>query len=150
MFKSGVIRMAGYALSCTVGGAFYMGWIMVEARPGSFQTRLIAALILCVFGGFSAAVVLMAPPWALIVWISGKMKSLRAVYFAGSGAVSMILVGCAASAASPKPLFIDDQTFWESFLITLERQGVCLAISGMIIGFGYWLLAERNLKSRGL
>ncbi len=143
MIRAATIRMAGYALGSTVASAFYIGWIMVEAGdPGSFQTRLIAALILCVFGGFSAAVVLMTLPWTLVVWISCKAQSLGALYFACSGALSMILVGCLASSVSPKPFFVEDQTFWEGFLITLERQGSCLALSGMIIAFGYWFLAE--------
>ncbi|WP_348265117.1 hypothetical protein P8935_11380 [Telmatobacter sp. DSM 110680] len=147
MIRRATIRVAGYALSSAVAAAFYIGWIMVAGGPGSFETRLIGALILFVFGGFLLALMLMALPWALLVWISSKAQSLTASYFACSGAVSMILLGCAASSASPKPLFVEDQTFWEGFLIALERQGACLALSGMIIGFGYWFLAEKRKNS---
>jgi hypothetical protein len=59
----------------------------------------------------------------------------------------MILVGCAASSVSPKPLFIEDQTFLEGVFIALERQGVCLALAGAIIGAGYWFLAEKHAIS---
>ena len=152
MIKASAIRVAGYAVSSAVASVFYIGWIIVEAGggPGSFQTRLIAALILYMFGGFSAALVLMTLPWAAVVWISRKAQALGPLYFACSGALSMLLVGCVASSASPKPIFVEYQSFWEGALITLKRQGACLALSGMIIGFGYWFLAERNARGESL
>jgi hypothetical protein len=57
----------------------------------------------------------------------------------------MILIGCVMSSVSPKPLFIEDQTFLEGALIALQRQGVGLALAGMIIGLGYWFFAERTI-----
>lgn len=60
----------------------------------------------------------------------------------------MVLIGCAASSLSPKPLFIEDQTFLEGVLIALERQGFCLALAGTIIGIGYWFFAERCLTDK--
>jgi hypothetical protein len=59
----------------------------------------------------------------------------------------MISIGCAASSVSPKPLFIEDQTFIEGVLIALERQGACLALAGTILGLGYWFLAEKNVAA---
>ena len=57
MIKAAAIRMGGYAVSSAAASVFYIGWIIVEAGgPGSFQTRLIAALIFYMFRGlFSGA-----------------------------------------------------------------------------------------------
>ena len=147
MVKAAAKGTAAYALSSAVASLFYVGWIVVEAGgSGSLQTRLIAALILYVFGGFAAALVLTAPLWVAVVWLSRRVQLFRALYFACSGAFLMILVGCVSSSASPKPLFVEDQSFWEGVLIALERQGTCLALAGTILGFGYWFVAERNKK----
>lgn len=124
--------------------AFYVSWIVVEV-PGSFSSRVLAALILCVFGGFSAALVLMGLPWTLAVWVYRNVRWSGAAYFTCVGALLMFLVGCAASSLSPKPLFIEDQTFFEGALIAVERQGICLTLAGMIVGLGYWFLAERHV-----
>lgn len=148
MIKATVIMVTGYALSSAVAWVFYLSWIADAAEvggPASLQSRLFAALILCVFGGFSAALVLMILPWALIVWIHRKVQWFGAPYFGCAGALLMVSMGCAASSVSPKPLFIEDQTFIEGVLIAFERQGVCLALAGTIIGLGYWFLAEKNV-----
>jgi hypothetical protein len=147
MIKTAAMRIAAYALCSIVGSVFYIGWIVVEAGgPGSFQTRLMAALILYVFGGFAAALVLMTLPWAGVVWMYRRAQPNGAPLFALSGSLLMVLVGCVASSVSPKPLFVENQSFWQGVLITLERQGACLALTGMIIGFGYWFLVERKKK----
>ena len=131
MIRTTAIRLAGYALSCTLAWVFYVGWIAAESPgPRSLQSSLFAALFFCVFGGFSAALVLMALPWALVVFIFSKVRLPGAAYFPCAGALLMILLGCAISSLSPKPLFIEDQTFFEGALITLERQGVCLCPRG--------------------
>jgi hypothetical protein len=144
-----LVRVASYALSATVACIFYVNWIAVEVGdipgPSSLSGRLLAASILCVFGGFSAALVLMALAWILVVWIFRWIPLPGAAYFSCAGASLMVLIGCAASSMSPKPLFIEDQTFLEGVLIAFERQGVCLALAGSIIGLGYWFLAERNV-----
>ena len=93
------------------------------------------------------AIVVMPLPWALVLWIYSRVKWSGVVYFAGIGALLMLLIGSAASSVSPKPLFIEDQTFLEGVLIAFQRQGVCLALAGTIIGLGYWFLAERNVAS---
>jgi hypothetical protein len=142
MIKANVIRVTGFALSSAIGWVFYLSWIAAEVGPGSLPNRLTAALILSVFGGFSAALVLMILPWPLVVWIYSNVQRFGAIYFGCAGALLMICLGCAASSVSPKPLFIEDQTFIEGVLIAFERQGLCLALAGSIIGFGYWFFAE--------
>lgn len=145
MIKVAVIRVAGYALSVTASLVFYVSWIAAEVGPGNLRSRITAALFFCMFGGFSAALVSMILPWVLVVWIYRKVRLSGVVYFACAGALLMILLGSVTSAVSPKPLFIEDQTFFEGMLIALQRQGLCLALAGAIIGFGYWSLAEKNV-----
>src|ERR1700761_9096961 len=93
-----MIRVVGYGLSAVAAWAFYLTWIAIEfAGPGSLPNRLFAALFVCLFGGFSAAVVAMALPWMLAVWIYRKTRFSGAAYFTCLGALLMFLVGCAAS-----------------------------------------------------
>lgn len=146
MVKAVLIRIAGYALSSVLASAFYIGWIIVEAGPGGIRTRAVAALIFYLFGGFAATLLLMTLPWALIVWIAQKRASFRPIGFLCSGTLCLLVIGCIVSSLSPKPLFVEDQTFLEGLLIGLERQGVPLALSGAILGFGYWSFAERNQR----
>ena len=139
------VRVVGYVLSSVLAWFIYLGCIAAEIRGrGDSQTRLVAALIICIFGGFSAALVLMTFPWTLVVWMYRKIRLFGPAYFGFAGLLLMILIGCAASSLSPKPLFIEDQTFLQGFLIALERQGVYLALAGLIVGLGYWFLGERN------
>jgi hypothetical protein len=146
VIRAVLIRIAGYALSSVLASAFYIGWIIVEAGPGGLRTRAVAALIFYLSGGFAATLLLMTLPWALIVWITQKTASFRAIGFLCSGALCVLVIGCIVSSLLPKPLFVEDQTFLEGLLITLERQGILLALSGVILGFGYWFLAERNQR----
>lgn len=144
-----MIRVAGYALSAIVASVFYIVWVVAElsfSNPGTLQDRLLAASIFFFFGGFLAALVLMTAPWMLIVWTYRRTRFSGAAYFACAGAVLTILVACTASSLSWKPLFIEDQTFLEGVFIALERQGVCLALAGVIFGLGYWFLGEKNCR----
>lgn len=116
MITAAVIRVAGYAMSAILAWVFYVSWIAAEGPgPGGLRDRLFAALFFCMFGGFSAALVLMTLPWTLVVWMHRKVRLSGAAYFACAGALLMILVGCAVSSVSPKPLFVEDQTFLEGF-----------------------------------
>lgn len=140
------IRVVGYVLSSVLAWFIYLGCIAAEFRdPGDSQTHLVAALIVCIFGGFSSALMLMAFPWTVVVWMYRKVRLFGPAYFGCSGLLLMILIGCAASSLSPKPLFIEDQTFLQGVLICLERQGLYLALAGLIVGLGYWFLGERNV-----
>lgn len=144
-----MLRVAAYALSSLVAFVFYVSWIAGEVPgPGSFSNRILAALFLCMFGGFSAAIVSMTLPWIVVVWIYRKLRLSGAVYFALLGGLMMVVAGSVTSSVSPKPLFIEDQTFFGGVLIALQRQGVCLTMAGTIIGLGYWFLGEKRLTER--
>ena len=147
-----LIRVAGYALCALAAWVFYVGWIVfATARlsgPSSLSTSIFAAVFLCVFGGFSAALILMTLVWILVVWIHCKVRLPGATYFVCAGTLLMVLIGCVSSSLSPKPLFVQNQTFFEGVLIALERQGVCLALAGTVIGSGYWFFAERKITDR--
>jgi hypothetical protein len=58
------------------------------------------------------------------------------------GAPLLFVIGCAAASISPKPLWIEDQTFLEGALIAVVRQG--LSFSGVVFGASYWFLSERH------
>ena len=145
-----MIRVAGYALSAILAWIFYIGCLAIEisfSQQGGLRDILFGALIFCLFGGFSAALVLITVPWIFIVWTYRGIRFSGATYFACAGALLMVLVGCAVSSLTPKPLFIEDQTFFEGVFIALKRQGVCLALAGATLGFGYWFLAEKKCSS---
>jgi hypothetical protein len=138
------IRVIGYATSVAAAWIVYFWFVVAKTSgPGSVEGRLLAALILALVGGFSAALALMTFPWVFVVWIYSKIRLSGPAFFACAGVLLMILLGCVASSLSWKPLFIEDQTFWEGALIALQRQGVGLALAGATLGLGYWSLAER-------
>jgi Catalase len=68
------------------------------------------------------------------------------IYFPAVGGLLVFTLGCAAASISPKPLFIEDQTFLEGAVITAQRQGPCLLISGIAFGACYWWL-ERRIRA---
>jgi hypothetical protein len=144
-----MIRVAGYVLSAIVASASYVIWTAAwPAAPGAFSIRLPVALYLFLSGGFSAATIFMTLPWILIVWIYRKARLPGAVYFTCAGAMLAVVVSSAASSLSPRLFFIEDQTFLQGVLIALERQGVCFALAGSIIGLGYWFCAEKVITRR--
>ncbi len=143
------IRIIGYTMSAGAAWLVYFSCLAAEVPgPGSMSERLLAALIVTLVGGFSVALVLMTLPWMLTVWIYLKVRPSGPAFFACAGVLLMVLLGCVASSLSWKPLFIEDQTFWEGVLIALKRQGVILALAGATIGLGYWLLAERFIARK--
>jgi hypothetical protein len=140
------IRVVGYATSLFAAWIVYFWFVVAKVPgPGSIRDRFLAASILALIGGFSAALALMAFPWVFVVWIYSKIRLSGPAFFACAGVLLMILIGCVASSLSWKPLFIEDQTFWEGALIALERQGIGLALAGATLGLGYWSLAERSI-----
>lgn len=143
-----LIRVAGYALSALLAGIFYVCWIAIVtsfSSPGSFRDQLFAALFFSVIGGFSAALLVMSALWIAVVWTFHRIRRSAVAYFAGAGAILMLLAGCVTSSLFPKPFFVEDQTFFQGVLIALERQGLCLALTGAVLGFGYWFFAEKAL-----
>ena len=80
-------------------------------------------------------------------------RSLRIsgpLYFAGIGALLTFVIGCATTSLSPKPLFIEDQAFFEGAIIAAEREGIILLLGGATFGFIYWFLRYSDaLKAFG-
>ena len=141
-------RLIGYLAAFLVASLFYVGWFTVANRaPGSdvaIPFRIGVAVFFWAFGGVAAALVSMALPWSLAVLWAGQFRRFSLVYFTALGAVLTILFGCAASSLAPKPLFIEDQTFSEGFVIALQRQGIGLLSTGLLFGLTYWYLSERG------
>lgn len=87
-----MIRVIGYGLSAIAAWVFYLIWISVEVPgSGSLSDRLLAALIFCLFGSFSAALMLMSFPWVVAVCFYRKARWSGAAYF---GCVGALLNGC--------------------------------------------------------
>lgn len=148
MFGKGtrLARVGAFLLSAFIAWVFYVLWNVIETSGTSSPSDgILAASFFAVFGGFSAALLLMPLTWVLAVWIQRRTQWPGAAYFGILGAFLMVAVGCAVSSVFPKPLFMEDQTFWEGVWIAFERQGVCLALAGAILGIGYWYLGERNI-----
>jgi hypothetical protein len=100
----------------------------------------------------------MAVPWYLSMrWydrlqLSGLIGPVRwydraqrfgMIFFSLFGAATTLVLGSAISSLSPKPLFVEDQTFLEGFMVAIERQGICLLLTGCVFGLTFWLVSER-------
>jgi hypothetical protein len=157
-------RLVGYLASVAGASLFYVTWFVIwielNSTPGgdtSFMFKIGLAFFFMLFSAGSAFV-LMAIPWYLSVrWYdrlqrSGPINSVRwfdrarrfgLIYFSLLGAATTLVLGCATSSLSPKPLFIEDQTFLEGFMVAIERQGICLLLTGLVFGLTFWLVSER-------
>ena len=140
----------GYARSAAVASVFYILWLagtLSLASPGeppSLASALGFAAFLYIVGGFGPALGLMIVPWVLAVRGYRLARLPGWLYYTAVGAVGLVALGCAASSLAPKPLFVDDQTFLEGVVIAAERQGVCLALAGMLFGLTYWFSSGRR------
>jgi len=83
-------------------------------------------------------------PWVLLMCISYKIRWFGPRFFMASGSGSAVVAGCIASFLMPKPLFIEDQTFFQVLIIFAERLAPLLFVSGLIGGWTYWFIAERR------
>jgi hypothetical protein len=111
-----------------------------------FEWKIWLAIFFLLFGAGGAFVV-MALPWYLaVVW--HDRQRFGPIYFPMVGAVATLVLGSAASSLAPEPLFVEDQTFLQGFTIAVERQGVCLLLTGAVFGLTYWLVSERRRESR--
>jgi hypothetical protein len=141
-------RMAAYALGAAIASLVYIAWIVVEIPPpAGFGFRLGLALFIWLVDGFSLTLVIVAIPWILAVRLYQASWRAGWAYFAVIGAALTFAFGCAAASLSPKPLFIEDQTFFEGARIAAERQGVCVTVAGVLHGLTYWLLGEKGRPS---
>lgn len=140
-------RLVGYLASVTSASLFYMVWLVVQNRtPGGRETFLFNigfAFFFWLVGGMGAAFVLIAFPWYLAVVWHDRLQRFGLMYFSLIGAAITIAMGCGTSALFPKPLFVEDQTFLAGFMITAQRQGICLLLTGFVFGLTFWLVSER-------
>jgi hypothetical protein len=147
-------RVAAYAVSAIFASLIYVVWLTVSITFGGVGTThsglifgLGFASLFLVVGGFALALLLMIVPWAIAVWAHSKTRWDSRIYFPGVGALLVFTLGCTASSISPKPLWVEDQTFLQGSVIAAERQGVCLLLSGIAFGACYcWL--ERQIRAR--
>jgi hypothetical protein len=144
-------RLVGYLASVTCASLFYMLWFLfvvqnITPTPNgsvALHFKIGFALFFWLFGGMGAAFVLMAFPWYLAVVCHERLRRFGLIYFSLVGAAITIAIGCGTSSLAPKPLFIEDQTFLEGFMIAVQRQGVCLLLTGFVFGLTFWLVSER-------
>jgi hypothetical protein len=147
-------RLVGYLASFTSASLFYMVWIGIQSwTPDSHVTvqfDIGIAFFFWLFGGTGAALVLMALPWYLAVVWHDRLQRFHQMYFSLMGAATTFTIGCATSSLAPKPLFIEDQTFLEGFMIAVQRQGVCLLLTGFVFGLTFWFVSERLRHFRAI
>jgi len=98
--------------------------------------------------GFALTLFLMIAPWSLAVSAYRKLRWFGGIYFPVLGAVIIFAFGCVTASISPKPFFVDDQTFLAGAVMAAERQGLCFLLAGIAFGASYWFFGERHIPSR--
>jgi hypothetical protein len=145
-------RLLGYLASFLCASLFYIVWFAIESWTSSGNVSLLfhigIAVFFWLFEGMAAALVLMALPWYLAVVLYERLQSSGLIYFALIGAATTTVIGCATASLAPKPLFIEDQTFLQGFMIAVERQGICMLLAGIVFGGTFWLVSERRRRVR--
>ncbi len=139
-------RAAAYLVSAGLASVVHVGWLVVVGFMIPPRTSLGLAVFVYFANGFFATLLLLVLPWAIAVWASRRLRWPLRVLFPVFGALFVLVIGCAASSISFRPLWIEDQTFLQGALIAAERQGFALLISGGILGASYWFLSERDLR----
>lgn len=147
------IDLAGYAVSAILASLIYVVWLSVSiafGEAGTTHPGLLFgfgfAFVFSFVGGFGLALLLMIVPWAIVVWVHLKTRWDGRIYYPAVGALLLFTLGCTTSAMSPRPFFVEDQTFLEGAVITAQRQGLCLLFCGIAFGACYWWL-ERRIRA---
>jgi hypothetical protein len=151
MFSMGhANRVVGYLASVAAASLFYVAWLALSfmfVGPSRGQVKVLFNIGLAIFfwsfEGMGAALALMALPWCLAVRAYARVRTSGWIYFPVIGAATTLVIGCGTSSLAPKPLFIEDQTFFEGFMVAAERQGICLLLTGLVFGFTFWTVSER-------
>ena len=147
-------RAVGYLVSAIVASLVYIAWFLVDlTRMRPHVTGIAFDLSFSVFfwltGGYAVTLVILMFPWAFAVWAHRRLRLSGEIYFPAVGACFIILIGCAMASISPKPLWIEDQTFLEGALIAAARQGLSFLFSGIAFGASYWFGTERQFSAHG-
>jgi len=141
----------GYLAGVALATFFYVVWTLVSfsaMEPHvSFLFRLGFTLFWWLFQGTAVALVSLFFPWCLVVWGYRRLQYSGLVYFGLIGAAATFIIGCGTASLSWKPLFVEDQTFLQGFMIAVERQGVCLLLTGLVFGLTYWFVSERQRQT---
>lgn len=150
-------RLVGYLASVVSASLFYLVWtvisieLMYKASDGHIDIQFdIGLAIIFMLLSVGPAFVLMAFPWYLSVRWYDRLRRYGLTYFSLIGAATILVIGSMISSLSPKPLFIEDQTFLEGFMIAIERQGICLLLTGFVFGLTFWLVSERLRYSHSI
>lgn len=145
-------RLLGYLASFSIASLFYVVWFAIESRASGGDVSVLfhvgLAIFFWFFEGIAAALVLMALPWYLAVVQHNRLQVSGLIYFSVMGGAATTVLGCVTSSLAPKPLFIEDQTFLQGFMIALERQGICLLLTGLLFGVTFWFVSERRRRPR--
>jgi len=149
-------RLVGYLASVASASLFYVVWeviiIGLIGPPGEgtgVLFKITFAFTIFLVYGPCAAFVLMVLPWYLAVLWHDRLR-FGLIYFPMVGAATTLVMSCATCSLAPKMLFVEDETFLGGFLIAVERQGICLLLTGFLFGLTFWLVSERLRYSNGL
>jgi len=149
-------RWVGYLSSFASASLFYIVSFTVRQEldgPRSIHSSLADlgfAVFLWLFDGIAVALVLMALPWYGVVQLAARRHGSNLLYFALCGAAITLVLSCATSSLAPKPIFVEDQSFIEGFVITAQRQGIDLLLTGFVFGITFWLVSERLRRARSI
>jgi len=148
-----VRRVIGYFVGALAASLIYIGWLLIgmtrlHGAAAEFGFNLGFSLLLWMTDGFGLTLVFVAVPWILAVWVCRILRWPGGVYFPLVGAISIFVIGCIMASVSPKPLWIEDQTFLQGAAIAAARQGLSFLVSGFVFGFAYWLISERRIPTR--
>jgi hypothetical protein len=142
-------RFLGYVVSSLFAFLFYVACIFCELSLSrhvaheQFVVALGALIWFALFGGFGVVFLALILPWAVAVSVRKQARWSGSLYFTFAGAMLVFVLGCVISSLMPKPLFIEDQTFFGGVMIAVKRQGICFALSGSVFGASYWFVSER-------
>lgn len=142
------LRFLGYVVSSLLAILFYVAWIFCELSLSGrgaheqFVGTLGGLIWFALFGGFGVVFLALILPWAVAVSVRPTARWSGRLYFTFLGAILVFVLGCLISSLMPKPLFIEDQTFFEGVIIAVKRQGICFALAGSVFGASYWFVSE--------
>jgi len=112
-------RFLGYVVSSLFAFLFSVAWIFCELSLSGrgaheqFVGTLGVLIWFALFGGFGVVFLALILPWAVAVSARPKARWSGRLYFTFVGAILVFVLGCLISSLMPKPLFIEDQTFFE-------------------------------------